>query len=657
MCFIVPSLTKAQYASVDSAVTFHRILEETAVVATKLSDDVKSAIPQFSLGKEAMLTRGVTDIADAVHRLPGATLRDYGGAGGLKTVSVRGLGATHTTLSYDGIALSDMQTGAVDISRYSTDNIDNLTLIIGDNDNPAIPVRQAVAPAALSIDTPRLPDDKDYSLAVRLKAGSWQAFSPFVNFNRRLSSTLTLGLTGEYIHALNNYPFKWKNGNVVTTERRENNRLNSGHAEADLLWKNGSGHSLDSKVYFYKSNHQLPGPVLYYNVNHSNEVLRCTNAFAQTKYKFHIDGQWQFNAATKFNYTSTLYDDFGNDMMLLKQERYYQREYYVTANILFRPARHWTLDYAADYFFNNLNSSLATESNPYRHSILQALSVKYHVGRLTVNGRLIESIYLTGERGQAGRQCYNRLSPSVSLSFNILKTRRLYTRISYKNIFRMPTFNEAFFGQFRNPALKPESTDQFDIGLSYQLDKTGFIDGLTVTADYYHNRVKNRIVSIPYNLFVWMSTNLNHVNVNGADVTLNAVVSLKRSNSLVLGGSWSYQRAKIDVEHSSAFYGKQVAYIPLNSGSFSVSWENPWINLVWHGQGCSARYTANSNIPETRLPGYFEFGATAWRCFDIKQVSLELRFDLLNIFDKQYFVIARYPMPGRSWQASIRFNI
>lgn len=35
--------------------------------------------------------RGVTDIADALRRFSGVNLRDYGGAGGLKTVSVRGL--------------------------------------------------------------------------------------------------------------------------------------------------------------------------------------------------------------------------------------------------------------------------------------------------------------------------------------------------------------------------------------------------------------------------------------------------------------------------------------------------------------------------------------------------------------------------------------
>ena len=55
-----------------------------------------STAPVQLIGRADMLRLGVTDMADALHRLPGVTLRDYGGAGGMKTVSVRGFGARHT---------------------------------------------------------------------------------------------------------------------------------------------------------------------------------------------------------------------------------------------------------------------------------------------------------------------------------------------------------------------------------------------------------------------------------------------------------------------------------------------------------------------------------------------------------------------------------
>ena len=58
-----------------------------------------STSPLQLLDKGDMLRLGVTDMADALHRMPGINLRDYGGAGGMKTVAVRGFGAGHTAVS------------------------------------------------------------------------------------------------------------------------------------------------------------------------------------------------------------------------------------------------------------------------------------------------------------------------------------------------------------------------------------------------------------------------------------------------------------------------------------------------------------------------------------------------------------------------------
>ena len=48
-------------------------------------------------------------VAEALKQFAGVNVKDYGGVGGMKTVSVRSLGAAHTAVSYDGILLSDAQ--------------------------------------------------------------------------------------------------------------------------------------------------------------------------------------------------------------------------------------------------------------------------------------------------------------------------------------------------------------------------------------------------------------------------------------------------------------------------------------------------------------------------------------------------------------------
>ena len=119
---------------------------------------IDNSAPVRVIGSADYLRLGVTDVADALNRLAGVTLRDYGGAGGMKTVSVRGYGAQHTGVSYDGVMLIEIQSGEIDVSRYSIDNVQSLSLTIGDGDDIFVTARQATTPAVLAIQSlTRLP--------------------------------------------------------------------------------------------------------------------------------------------------------------------------------------------------------------------------------------------------------------------------------------------------------------------------------------------------------------------------------------------------------------------------------------------------------------------------------------------------------------------
>lgn len=81
--------------------------------------EVRSASPLQVFNKDELKNLQALQVSDAVKHFAGVTVKDYGGIGGLKTVSIRSLGAQHTAVSYDGITVSDCQTGQVDIGRFS----------------------------------------------------------------------------------------------------------------------------------------------------------------------------------------------------------------------------------------------------------------------------------------------------------------------------------------------------------------------------------------------------------------------------------------------------------------------------------------------------------------------------------------------------------
>lgn len=629
-------------------------VEVTASAPKRLA----STAPVYGMTDRTMKIAGVTDIADAMRRLPGVNLRDYGGAGGLKTISVRGFGSQHTSVIYDGVALSDVQTGQIDLSRYSLDNVGSLSMLIGDNDDIFIPAKAAASPATLSISTPLLPDaDTPISLTAQLRCGAWGLVNPYFTLGVRTSEQIALSATADWMRTDNNYPFTLQNGNYTSRERRNNSNMSTGHGELNLQWDHSSRSQLTAKAYYYDSDRRLPGPVIHYN-NVSNERLKERNAFGQMRYRNVFNSQWSLGAIGKFNYSSSFYhDEDGQYPGGVLDENYWQREAYASAYVLYLPADRWAIDYSADYMFNSLNSNLSTDTRPYRHSILQSLTGRYRYNGITVMGRMLYSLYLNGSHTDKSADDASRLSPSVSLAWQPWHSQTIFFRLSYKNIFRMPSFNEAYFNHYGTAVLKPEVTNQFNAGITWGLRPSKTVSNLSVTVDGYINRVTDKIVAIPYNMFLWTMTNLGKVRILGVDATFSGTISLNYRQSLTLLANYSYQRAQPRTSPSAPEWMKQVAYTPKNSGSVSLSYENPWANLSIHTTAVSARYSTNANVPSTRIAGYADTGITIWRQFALRKGrSIELRGDILNLFDEQYQIVARYPMPGRSWQFTIKYH-
>lgn len=660
------SITSAQAAEVNIYIpvcndddTLTTKLPDLEVLSAKQKKEVRSSTPLYQIDSEKIKTTGITDISDAMRRMPGVNLRDYGGAGGLKTVSVRGLGSEHTAVVYDGVTLSDCQSGQIDLARYSIDNVKGLTLFSGDNDDIFIPARAAASSSSLYISSFIAPsgDEDEFHLKAQMKAGSFGYYNPYLRISDGNGKGLSFSANAEYIHAENDYPFTLVNGNLVTREKRENSRMNSWTGELNGRWRIKASSTLIGKLYYYDNSRDLPGEVIYY-VSDSEEHLRERNFFGQLQFRSKFSSKLSLSAIGKFNWSTSRYTDVDGKYPGGRLDNYYiQRETYFSGALLYIPITDLSVDYSADWIWNNLSSNTKSAIRPYRNSILQSLAVKYNFWRVSAMARGLYSIYINDAKdGKAGKDRY-RFSPSVSVSVQPVSDLGLFVRGSYKNIFRMPTFNEAYFDNYGSINLDPETTEQINTGITFQAPMLPWMSDLTLTCDGYINHVKNKIVAIPYNMFLWTMTNLGKVRVYGLDVSLNASFTVNRLQSIALSGSYSYQRAQPRTDPNAYEWMKQVAYIPLNSGSASISWLNPWVNLALHGTGCSARYTTNQNLPQTRIPGYFETGASLFKKFNINRNSIEVKAEILNIFDKQYEIVARYPMPGRSWRLTAEFEI
>ena len=637
----------------------HDSIAEVTIRGNEKAKDYRSVAPVYTIGTKDFERMGLADMAMALRRLPGVTLRDYGGAGGMKTISVRGFGAQHTGVVYDGVALSDCQTGHIDLSRYSLDNIRNLSLTVGDNEDIFIPAKNASTAATLHLNTLRIPTaDLACHVTAQMKMGSWGITNPFVRIEKNVSEKFGFSLVGDYFYAENDYPYSIKNVSQTEHDRRNNSWMSTGHGEINLMLKPTTANFFNLKLYYYDNDRRLPGSVNYY-VNESKEKERDQNFFAQFNYRQRLtQGNNPLTLAyvAKFNYAMLDYKDpsYSGGIM---DHQYWQREAYSSASLLYEVGQNWAFDYAVDYSFNNLTGSDQTiYRDPFRHTVLQSLTAKYTSGRFTAMARALYSLYYNGATAGASADDIKHLSPSFSLNYRVMEDEELYVRLAYKDIFRSPSFNEQYYKHYGSTTLDPECTRQINIGATWSR-QYGKDSEFAITADAYRNWVKDKIVAVPQTMFMWTNVNLGKVRSIGVDVTGNVTHRLSQRHLIAFACNYTYQQIVNRTNSESPYYDLQVAYTPEHMGGASIAWENPWLNLTFSATGVSERWANNEHYDGTKIKGYSECGIAAYKDVKIGKSTLSLRFDVKNLFDKQYEIVRFYPMPGRSWLATVKMQL
>jgi len=633
-------------------------LREAVVTAFVPDAAVSAAAPQQRIDSAAIRQLGITSTADALRRMAGVNVRDYGGAGGLKTVSVRGLGAGHTVVTYDGLTAGDTRSGQADLGRYRLERLAAIELHTTDEGDLLCPVRQlGAAVVALTSWQPDSLSPRRLHGAAGLTQAAFGTWNPTLRLSGGTRRNTRLSAAADFFHADNDYPFRLENGVLTHTERRRNSRMNAWNVEADLLQRIGRAARLTAKAAYDDNRRELPGPVHFYS-NDTHEHLAERTAFAQARADA-AAGRTRLFAAAKFTWDENRYRNFdGQYPGGVLEQNYRQRESYATVGAA-RSRKAFAAAIALDYVRNALHSNLCTDHDVSRDTYLSSLSLRYAPPRLVVTARLAGTLFRNhatdGADAAAGGQ---GLSPTLSLSWKAVAARRtvLYARLGYKESFRAPTFTECYFFHYGNTRLRPERTRQLGGGLTLEVRTDGPLARLLLTADAYANRVTDKITGIPVTLFLWRTVNLGRVRAAGLDATTSTTWRISSRHTLLATGSYSLLQAHDYTDSRRAAYRKQLAYTPRHSGAAAVTWENPWAGLVVGFVAASARWTTHEHAPGTRLPGYADGHVGLYRTLRLGAGTLELRADVQNVLNRQYEVIARYPMPGRAYKISAKFN-
>ena len=626
------------------------LLPEVDAVDAVLPVSATSAVPLQRVLREDIERLGYAGVVDALKYMSGVNVRDYGGVGGLKTVSVRGMGAKHTAVSYDGVLVADVQSGAVDLGRFPLNNLSAVTLVMGlGADGVLRSAREYSASTLLSLRTLSL----DSTMTnIDVKGGSFGYAGASFYHRYKPSGSWGLAFNGDYLRSDGMYPFTLVNSTLSSREIRRDSDIDAFTLEANTdAWLGGG--KLDAKIYYYSSERGLPGATNLYNKG-NRERLWNRNAFAQAKYGCLLGGDWSLQALFKYDYSFSRYRDVSPNYSAGEQvDINVQNECYASVAAGYTPFSRFNISLAADAAYTMLENNFVNSKAPRRFSSWVVAAAEYELCRLKFSASLLVTSIVDELRAGEGMPPFFRLSPSFGVVVAPFGSDILHLRASVKDACRVPTFADLYYLRLGNVGLKPEKATQCNVGATFYLSGSGAFRNLTLSVDGYYNNVRDKIVALP-TMYVWKMMNFGKADIWGVDASGSLRLALTQKVGLLLDANYSYQYA-VDVTDASAKnYRHQLPYTPRHSGSLTASLENPIVNLSYLLSAVGERYMLPQNTVKNRMRGYIEHGFSLNRSFSFGRVGLRLQAELLNITDEQYEIIKNYPMPGFQWRLSAR---
>ncbi len=649
-------------ANANPADTLKRQTLDEVVISSARNIQLLSPAPVQVLKGEELERINSLSVADALRYFSGIQLKDYGGVGGLKTINVRSMGTQHTAVFYDGVQLGNAQNGQVDLGKFSLDNLEEISLYNGQK-SEILQSAGSFASASsvfLRSKTPLFAEETRLNTQFNIKTGSFGLINPSLLLQYKLSDHTSASLNTGFSNAHGKYKFRYSNGDYDTSVVRSNADVLSLRIETGLHGKLKNEGEWNVKFYAYNSERGLPGAVVSNRFDYQQR-LWDKNLFLQSALTHHVNKKYSIMLNAKYadDYLRYLDPEITTNTGFLENV-YKEKEAYFSFANRYRLRSFWDIAFAVDYRYNTMHANLTNFPYPHRNTILTALATQLKFSCLNIQLNALNTWVKDEVETGATSVEKQKLTPAIMLSWQPFLHTDFRLRGFYKSIFRLPTFNDIYFTQIGYRLLKPEYTQQYDLGFTFFKNYNNIsLSGVELQADAYYNKVKDKIIAQPGNSSgIWSMRNLGLVVIKGLEINLKSFWELGRKFSLTQGLSYTHQNATDITDKNSPYYGDQIPYIPLHSGTFTLALDYlkaGGINysFIYTGE----RYNQAASIPANYVEPWYTHDFSAFYRFKINRKELKITAELNNLLNQYYDIVANFPMPGRNYRITLNYKL
>lgn len=603
------------------------IISEVEISTYRLNG-FKGNLHNTVYSQEELSRLGVLSASDFLQTLSSAHVNSYGPAG-LASPSIRGTGANHTQVYWNGLPINSITLGQSDLTIITTELSDNVSITYGsDLSNSsgalggAIELNQAISWGASSI-------------LYKQSIGSFSTTGTAVRIDESVGPIqYSIGVVR--LNALNDFNYTDRTLPTPIQKTMENAAFNQLGMLGTLGTKLGN-HEIKISSLITDSERGLPTIM---GVKTKGEKQLDKNVFGVFDYQFtgeKIKNQLKLGYVrleNKYFNPSISFESLNLSQMVTLEDDikvYLNHPWSLSIRIAGR------FEYA--------------QSPNYKQQVQREVLSNFS----KIERRKDNSNHSFSLRTEIIDQKGIGLYPGVSGSIKLFKNKALRLKWNGSRNFRMPTLNDLYWLPGGNDALLPETGYCGDIGLSSSIisnrlrTNSKIINKLTFQAVGFFSLISNWILWAP-NGQNWSPRNVKKVQNNGVEFSLNhtrTVNSVRNSKSI--GLSISYTLVENTVLESTLIgdqgIGKSLLFVPKHCFKYKIDYQiKEWSVIA--GQGLTGRVFLDATN-QSYMPFYGPvYLIVAKEVKSTKNTRLKLGLKVNNLLNEEYQVMPHRPMPG-----------
>jgi iron complex outermembrane receptor protein len=565
----------------------------------------------------------VNNLAELLDAETGTYIKSYG-QGSLATSSVRGGSAGHTLVLWNGLPIQSPMLGQLDLALLPIQTAESITFTKGGNS--ALWGTGAIGGVI------NMSNEADFLQKLRINSGT--QIGSFGHFQQQLNINLgseKLQSVTKFSHqqAVNDFNYFLADG--LPERQQTNAQLSQQYVGQDLYWKINNRNQLALHFWGQQSKRQIP-PTNVQNRSAAHQDDLTARLLLEYK---HLSDNIFWNIKTGF------FDEHLNyfDDLILLESRSHFRTYLVEV----AGQRFWKNH---EFLIGNFHTHTRAWSAGYRENIPSEYKTALFTSWKYYGEKWNSQFSLRQEMVDGNLV---PIVPAFGFDWKLIPSLTLKGKISRN--YRLPTFNDRFWLPGGNPDLLPESGWSQELTLSQDLKKNSFLFNFSLTA--FNRNIDNWILwSVREGQSFWSANNITKVWSRGLEPRLSLIFQSNNIKCQWQAG-YDYIRStnQVALDNPKMAVVDQLIYTPIHQAfsSFSLDWKH--LHFAYRHHFTGAADGINDPLEA------FQVGNVRLQYSNIfNRYKGTLFLNINNIWDADYLVVERRPMPGIHFQTGLNLS-